>query len=152
MDDAWFAQRGVEFRPNPARRNLRQDLQTALRVTLLTSSLPALLRYEDRNSMAHSIESRVPFLTPRLVEFVQRLPEAFLIADDGLTKNVFRRAMRGIVPDAILDRRDKIGFEPPQRKWLAALDPWVRATLSRESASRVPCLPKRADDPSLGEC
>ena len=140
IDDAWFGQRGVELQPNPVRFGIGRDLRSALRVTLLQSSLPALLRYEDRNSMAHSVESRVPFLTPRLVEFTQRLPEGFLIGDDGLTKNVFRRAMRGIVPDAILDRRDKIGFEPPQRKWLTELDPWVRETLSTESACRLPCL------------
>ena len=82
----------------------------------------------------------MPFLTPRLVDFVARLPESFLIDDEGLTKSVFRRAMRGITPDAILDRKDKIGFEPPQRKWLATLDPWVRETLSPASASRIPCL------------
>ena len=45
--------------------------------------------------------------------------------------------MHGIVPSEILDRRDKIGFEPPQQKWLAALDPWVRVMFSAKSAGRV---------------
>lgn len=140
IDDSWFSRQGVELRPNPARLGISRDLRSVLNVALLKSSLPALLRYEDRNSMAHSIESRVPFLTPRLVEFTQRLPESFLIGDDGLTKKIFRRSMRGIVPDPILDRRDKIGFEPPQRKWLEEIDPWVRETLSTKSAGRLRCL------------
>ena len=140
MDGAWMKRRGVDTKISPARLGHRHDLRGVLDAALLNRSLPQLLRYEDRNSMAHSVESRVPFLTPRLVDFVARLPESFLIDDDGLTKSVFRRAMQGIVPGAILDRRDKIGFEPPQRKWLSALDPWVRETLSACSASRVPCL------------
>jgi len=140
MDGAWLKRRGIDTRVSPARRGHRHDLRGVLDAALLDRSLPQLLRYEDRNSMAHSVESRVPFLTPRLVDFMQGLPESFLIDDHGLTKKVFRRAMRGIVPDPILDRRDKIGFEPPQRKWLAALDPWVRETLSPEAVERLPCL------------
>lgn len=72
--------------------------------------LPDLLRFEDRNSMHVSIESRVPFLTRQFVEFCAGLPEDSLIDSQGRTKAVLRDAMRGLVPDAILDRRDKIGF------------------------------------------
>lgn len=140
IDGAWLRRRGIDPRLNPARAGHRRDLRGVVRTALLTRSLPQLLRYEDRNSMAHSVESRVPFLTPRMVEFVDRLPESFLIDDDGVTKSVFRSAMRGIVPDAILARRDKIGFEPPQRKWLNALEPWVHETLSAGAVDRVPCL------------
>lgn len=61
--------------------------------------LSHLLRYEDRNSMSHSIESRVPFLTIDMAEFLLSLPENYLLSDDGVTKYVFREAMRGIVPD-----------------------------------------------------
>lgn len=72
--------------------------------------LPALLRYEDTNSMAHSIEARVPFLDHRLVEFAFSLPDAMKI--DGMTqKRVLRKAMQGIVPEAILSRKDKVGFK-----------------------------------------
>lgn len=83
------------------------------------SSLPTLLRYEDRNSMAHSVESRVPFLTTDFAELVIGLPSHHLISRGGVTKRVFREAMRGLVPDLILDRRDKIGFSPTQSLWLA---------------------------------
>jgi asparagine synthase (glutamine-hydrolysing) len=68
--------------------------------------------------MSASVESRVPFLDRNLVEFSLSLPENFLISDSGESKSVFRAAMRDIVPDSILDRRDKIGFETPQRIWI----------------------------------
>jgi asparagine synthase (glutamine-hydrolysing) len=80
--------------------------------------LPSLLRYGDRNAMRFSIENRVPFLTLPIAEFVLSLPEDYLIAKDGETKSVFRAAMRGIVPDAVLDRRDKVGFETPMGDWV----------------------------------
>ena len=99
-----------------------------------------LLRYEDRNSMAFSIENRTPFLTPALVNFVFFLPEEYIIAADGTSKAVFRHAMRGLVPDAILDRRDKIGFATPERHWLPTLLPWVDKVLQSEVAHAMPAL------------
>ena len=99
-----------------------------------------LLRYEDRNSMAFSIESRVPFLHPELVRFVLALPEEWILGEDGTSKHVFRRAMRGLVPDPVLDRRDKIGFATPERRWLEAIAPWVEKILSGEAVARVPVL------------
>lgn len=73
--------------------------------------LPALLRFEDRNSMAHSIEARVPFLDHRLVEFAFRLPGEYKIRG-AETKHILRRALGGILPAPVLDRRDKVGFRP----------------------------------------
>ncbi len=81
--------------------------------------LPSLLRYEDRNSMAFSIEARVPFLDYRVVERAFTLgPEAKLTG--AITKVVLREAMRGIAPADILARTDKRGFETPVVRWLAA--------------------------------
>ncbi len=80
-------------------------------------SLPSLLRYEDRNSMAFGIEARVPFLDYRLVEFLLRVSSDRKLVG-GQTKAILRRALRGTVPDEILDRRDKLGFGPPQQDWL----------------------------------
>lgn len=82
-----------------------------------SDSLPALLRYEDRNSMAFGIETRVPFLDYRLVELAVRLPDRLRV-NEGVTKVVLRRAMTGRVPQEILDRRDKLGFATPQGHWL----------------------------------
>lgn len=115
-------------------------LRARLADSLLETSLPMLLRYEDRNSMRFSIESRVPFLTVDLARFALALPEEHLIAADGTSKAVFRAAMRGIAPDAILDRRDKIGFATPERRWLGALRPWVERVLESDAAARVPVL------------
>src|SRR5262245_5898039 len=71
----------------------RRALIEELRKEIDDSSMPALLRYEDRNSMAFSIESRVPFLTPELVNFVLSLPEEYILAPDGTSKAIFRTAM-----------------------------------------------------------
>ena len=81
-----------------------------LREELTKTRLRRLLRYADRNAMSHSIENRVPFLTTNLVEFVLSLPENYLVSSSGETKHILKRALRGIVPDQILDRKDKVGF------------------------------------------
>jgi asparagine synthase (glutamine-hydrolysing) len=139
MNERWFFEHGVE--PNaPCRPNSRDVLRDELQQTLLASNLPMLLRYEDRNSMAHSIESRVPFLTVPLAEFILRLPEEYLISPKGTTKNVFRLAMRGLVPEQILERKDKIGFATPERTWLTHLRPWVDETLRSDLAKAIPPL------------
>lgn len=97
-------------------------LKSHLRAEMTSRGLPALLRHGDRNSMHFSIESRVPFLDRALVESTLRLPEDQLVGKDGASKAILRRAMRGLVPDAILDRRDKIGFSTPERHWLSEMD------------------------------
>lgn len=79
--------------------------------------LEHLLKFEDRNSMVHSREARVPFLDHRIIEFVSGLPEDFIIRK-GKTKAILRKAMKGIVPEDILNRRDKIGFATPEDEWL----------------------------------
>jgi asparagine synthase (glutamine-hydrolysing) len=115
-------------------------LRASLLELIERTSLPSLLRFEDRNSMAWSVESRVPFLTPQLCELVQSLPEEYLVTDQAVTKAVFREAMRGIVPDPILDRRDKIGFATPEHSWMTALAPWVRGLIDDADIDRVPVL------------
>ncbi|MSQ61115.1 MAG: asparagine synthase (glutamine-hydrolyzing) [Dehalococcoidia bacterium] len=106
-----------------------QRLHGLLSQQLMTTSLPELLRYADRNSMAFSREVRLPFLDHRLVEFVLGLPAEDLIGG-AVTKKILRRAMRGLVPDKILDRRDKVGFAPPQERWLRGpLAGWLNETL-----------------------
>lgn len=121
-------------------KNRRHALREYMAHQLTVSSLPALLRYEDRNSMAYSIESRVPFLTPAIAEFLFALPDDEVLRD-GVTKPVLRRAMRGLVPDAILDRKDKIGFATPERTWLVGpLADYVRKTLTSDVAHEIPAL------------
>jgi asparagine synthase (glutamine-hydrolysing) len=138
LNDTWFIDREIKLHfPSPIHsQNLLQDRL----YQSIETSLPSLLRYEDRNSMAFSIESRVPFLTPALVNFMFSLPEEYIIAADGTSKAVFRHAMRGIVPDSILNRRDKIGFATPELSWLTTLSPWVEDVLNSEIAANIPCL------------
>lgn len=90
----------------------------ALSWTQLTgANLQMLLHWEDRNSMAQSIESRVPFLDYRLVEFVLGLPDEFKVAG-GMTKRVLRESMHGVLPDEIRNRLDKLGFVTPEEVWM----------------------------------
>jgi len=84
---------------------------------LTRSNLQMLLHWEDRDSMAHSVESRVPYLDYRLVEFVLGLPDSFKISD-GVTKHVLREGMRGILPEKIRMRMDKLGFVTPEEVWV----------------------------------
>jgi asparagine synthase (glutamine-hydrolysing) len=106
--------RGLDF---VARKhgNLFDDFVDAL---LTRYSLPALLRYEDRNAMAFSIEARVPFLDYRLAEYAFALPDHQKI-HHGLTKFILRNAMQKILPESVRLRTDKMGFNTPERRWLA---------------------------------
>ena len=98
----------------PQGSRLNAFLYNLIHVTLL----PTLLHTEDLNSMAFSIESRVPFLDHRLVDLCFSMPNEHKV-HRGETKRVLRSAMRGIVPDPVLDRRDKTGFITPGHiKWL----------------------------------
>jgi asparagine synthase (glutamine-hydrolysing) len=78
--------------------------------------LEHLLKWEDRNSMRFSVEARVPFLDYRLVESLLSLPSHFIIRD-GMTKYILRQSMKGIIPEKIRLRHDKVGFDAPQEKW-----------------------------------
>ncbi len=113
--------------PKPFRDRLRNELvrwQT-------TTQLPEFLRYADRNSMAFSREVRLPFLDHRLAEFCFGLPPDLLLSG-ATTKVILRDAMRGIVPDKILDRKDKLAYAPPQRQWNhGPLRPWIVTMLQR---------------------
>jgi asparagine synthase (glutamine-hydrolysing) len=129
LDDRFLRDEGVRIEdPGLARSDEGKGrrLAEALRTALTDGGLQSLLRHGDRNAMRFSVESRVPFLTVPLAEFLLSLPEDYLLSDSGETKHVLRAAMRGIVPDAILDRKDKIGFATPEGAWFARLAPAVR--------------------------
>lgn len=109
----WFETENEAY----AGRRLTESLLRAVG----SAGLTPLLRHADRNSMAWSVESRVPFLTLSLAERVLSLPEHYLVSATGETKSVFRAAMKGIVPESVINRRDKIGFETPELTWLQSL-------------------------------
>ncbi len=93
------------------------DLNGVLYFNTRTHGLEELLRYADRNSMAHGREVRLPFLSHELVEFIFALPAHFKIRN-GRTKWLLRETMKNKLPDMITWRRDKVGFEPPQKSWM----------------------------------
>ena len=99
---------------HPAGQTLSVALERAIRQT----PLPHYLRVEDRNSMAHSVESRVPFLDHRLVEHALKLPARWKMSD-GWNKRVLREAMAGRIPDSVRLRRQKFGFPTSARRWFA---------------------------------
>ena len=87
------------------------------RMMLTVTTLPMLLHWEDRNSMAHSIEARVPFLDHRLIEFTLGLQDEFK-TKDGITKRILKSAMREMMPAKVIERTDKKGFATPEERWL----------------------------------
>jgi asparagine synthase (glutamine-hydrolysing) len=102
-----------------------EDLPELMYRDVTTTNLPALLRYEDKNSMAFSIESRVPFLDHRLVEYVFSLPVTQKLKN-GWTKRVLRNAMKGVIPEKVRKRRKKSAFATPQETWLKELGKEIR--------------------------
>jgi len=95
----------------------------------LKASLPALLHVEDRTSMAASIESRVPLLDHRIVEFMASIPPNIKFAG-GRMKHLFKEAVRSAVPPVIFERKDKMGFPTPLTQWTKGVArDFVRDTL-----------------------
>ena len=103
----------------PQARPCNDDLKRRLLQDLTRFSLPPLLRYEDRNSMAHSVESRVPWLDRELVATVLDLPDRAIIAA-GWNRALLREAFQGTLPEMIRRRRWKVGFTTPESRWLFA--------------------------------
>ena len=100
-------------------------------------SLPRILHAEDRNSMAFSIEQRVPFLDYRLVEFVFSLSNSQKI-NNGYSKNILRHSLKGIMPDMITERYSKLGFTVPQKKWLTGMNVFVNDLFHSDSFRKRP--------------
>lgn len=92
-------------------------LNQVLYRTVVVESIPTLLQYEDRNSMAYSIEARVPFLDHRLIEFVLGVPGDLKIRGPE-TKWFMRRALRDVLPKEVTGRKDKLGYPTPFSQWL----------------------------------
>ncbi|RYY13362.1 MAG: asparagine synthase (glutamine-hydrolyzing), partial [Chitinophagaceae bacterium] len=94
-----------------------RNLNDILHYETVESGLNELLHYADRNSMANGREVRLPFLSHELVSFIFTLPVRYKLRD-GFTKWILRKAMHSRLPEQIAWRKDKIGFEPPQKIWM----------------------------------
>ncbi len=102
------------------------------RAQLTATNLQMLLHWEDRDSMAHSIEARVPFLDYRLAEFLIRLPDDWKLRD-GVTKRILRDAMKEVIPETVRQRMDKLGFVTPEEVWLRQDSPEVFRRMLRQA-------------------
>jgi asparagine synthase (glutamine-hydrolysing) len=110
----------------------KKDLDRSLNERLAQDSMTVLvnlLHYGDRVSMAHSIESRMPFLDYRLAEFMASVPASYKM-HNGWTKYVARLAFDGLLPDEICWRKDKMGWPVPEKIWMGGpLKEWFRKSL-----------------------
>ena len=120
----------------------REDTPTDRQILDITRySLPSLLRYEDRNSLGNSVESRLPFVDHRVIEFGLALPERLKLAN-GFGKWLLRSAIKDLVPDSIRLNRDKRGFDVNQDRWIDnGLGRTLRDALSSRAADIVEYMP-----------
>lgn len=102
-------------------------LNDVLYFNTMQFGLEELLRYADRNAMAHSREVRLPFLNHELVQFIFNIPSSLKIKE-GFTKYLLRISMNDFLPESIVWRKDKVGFEPPQKQWMqhAKVEEYIR--------------------------
>ncbi len=94
-----------------------KDIIAMQKLELMSQQLPHLLRYEDKNSMMHSIESRLPFLDYRVVETALSINNKLKIKN-GWSKYVLRKSIENIVPEEIAWRKNKLGFNAPEKLWM----------------------------------
>jgi asparagine synthase (glutamine-hydrolysing) len=127
--------RRLKKRHNYLKKNVLQTFQSPIlkelsnnylsidelqKLEISKTQLPHLLRYEDRNSMAHSVETRLPFVDYRCIETAISLPNEFKIKD-GWTKYLLRKGMEKKLPKSIIWRKTKLGFNAPENTWLSQL-------------------------------
>lgn len=130
----------IDFIEAHRRRDLFNDMiaATSLEANRLSNvwniSIPSLLRYEDRNSMAFSVEARIPFLDHKLVEYVFSIPLDKLI-QKGWTKDVLRKSLKGRIPESIRMRKGKLAFSVPQKKWLGEITSYLKETFTTDLRS-----------------
>jgi len=121
----------------PQDDRVADDLKQRLLQDFMTYSLPPLLRYEDRASMAHSLEARLPFLDQELVEHILRLP-ARAIIHHGWSRAVLRQALHGVLPRKVERRRKKIGFTTPEFRWYRRQRAVLQSLMRSPSFTRRP--------------
>jgi asparagine synthase (glutamine-hydrolysing) len=92
-----------------------------------------MLRFEDRNSTACGILNRMPLLVAEIQDFMQSLPPGYIVKAEQPLKSMEWAALRGLVPDAILARKQRSGFPVPVREWLCELAPWVDTVMDEVS-------------------
>ena len=134
--NAWYTAELAEYLPDE-QNAAPSSLHDSLLYSVYRTPLPRILRVEDRNSMAHSIEARLPFLDHRLAEFCFGLAPEWLLRGPW-NKFVLREAMRGRIPESVRTRADKMGFPVPATSWLSGplYEPVLDLLTSRTARER----------------
>lgn len=114
----WFSQDLTSHFPSGERARSVNNLNDVLKRSVTVNPLPLYLRIEDRNSMAHSVEARLPFLDYRLVSLLFGLPAHWKVRGPW-NKFILREAMRERIPESVRARPDKMGFPTEGQKWFA---------------------------------
>jgi asparagine synthase (glutamine-hydrolysing) len=117
-NDRWYSRQLTDHYGDSPKDASGGALDSALAYSIYRTPLPRILRVEDRNSMAHSLESRLPFLDHRLVSFAFSLPAEWRMRGPW-NKFVLRESMRGRIPESVRVRVDKMGFPVPSGNWIA---------------------------------
>jgi asparagine synthase (glutamine-hydrolysing) len=131
---------GAELRAARADRGLdAAALNRQLYSEVKWGNVKIVLAYADKNAMAHSVEARVPYFDRRLVELAFALPDEYKVGA-GQRKRILRDAARGLVPPAIVERADRMGFGLPEPALMRALWPEVRRTLGETRLLGAPCF------------
>jgi len=124
------------FRIQPGKTRL----ETLVETLAVTSSLPGLLRYEDRNSMAFAVETRLPFLSQAMGDLALQIPGELKVKN-GFTKHILRKAFEDRLPPEIAWRRKKLGFVTPQQRWMRGrVGGWVDQHLENSIEAFRPIL------------
>ena len=124
---SWFLRHGTMR--SEKTNYLSTDLQSVILEQLHKSRLPSGLQWEGRNAQAYGLDNRLPFLVEPILSLAARLPIEYLVSNTGQTRHLLRHALRGLVPDSILDRPHPVGFAVPVLPWLHEQRPWVESHL-----------------------
>lgn len=134
----FFAPQALAAQSEDRTRAGGHDLFALQKREIERTNLPVLLRYEDKNSMAHAIETRLPFLDYRLLEFSTAIA-AELKLTDGWGKHLLRKAMEPRMPAEIVWRKHKFGFESPESRWMRSYAAAIDSTIASSDLIRYLC-------------
>ena len=105
---------------------------------IASTNLPALLRYEDKNSMRHSVEARLPFLDYKFLETALNTNIQYKISN-GWTKFILRKFLNQFMPDEVVWRKNKLGFNAPENTWIKEIDSDIKKTITNSKILRKVC-------------
>lgn len=131
MNEQWSSQ-FLNANPGLPEPQAKMNVRDLSHHQLFQASLPYQLHSADRNSMCHSVESRLPFLDHRLVEFAYALPDSFKIKK-GMSKIILREALKDVLPAKIRERKTKLGFPAPELMWMQRNHRWITGTIKENS-------------------